>query len=285
MLGDIIVLGALWTAIYSLIAIGFSLIFGVAGIMNLSHGAFYMLASYFAFMYTTKLGFGLFTALLASVISTTFIALVAYVILIKPMRGNLIQVLIITLALAMLLEQIVMVLFGPEPKNVPALIQGGISVIGVRITYQQLLAFTISIILIICIWLLLTRTNYGRIVRAVSQDREMAAILGVNSERVFLYVMGFSSALAAVAGIIVSPFLTVMPEMGWTPLLAGFTIVVLGGLGNIWGTLLGAVIVAYAGVITSYTFDPQLKDAVTFGIMILALIFKPEGLFTKGVKG
>src|SRR5699024_6432415 len=175
---------------------------------------FYMVASYLAFMFTSKLGFGLITAPLASVIGTTAIALIAYVILIKPMRGNLVQVLIITLALAMLLEQIVMVTFGPEPKHVPSLIQGGISIIGVRITFQQLLAFVTAIILIVAIWIVLSKTNYGRIVRAVSQDREMAAILGVNSERVFLYVMGFSSALAATAGILVSPFLTVMPEMG-----------------------------------------------------------------------
>lgn len=284
MIGDIIVLGAIWTAIYALIAIGFSLIFGVAGIMNLSHGAFYMIASYLAYTFTANLGFGLLTAPLISVILTVVIAVIAYIILIKPMRGNLIQVLIISLALAMLLEQLVMIIFGPEPKHVPALLHGGLTIIGVRVTHQQLLAFIAALALIVILWNLLNTSNFGRIIRAVSQDREMAAILGVNSERVFIYVMGLSAALAAVAGILVSPFLTVMPHMGWTPLFAGFTIVVLGGLGNIWGTLLGAVIVAYAGIITSYTFDPQLRDAVTFAIMILALIFKPEGLFSKGVK-
>lgn len=154
---------------------------------------------------------------------------------------------------------------------------------GVRVTHQQVLAFAVTIVMLLLLWWLLNKTNLGRMIRAVSQDREMASMLGVNAEHVFLFVMGLSATFAAIAGILVAPFLTVTPAMGWSPILVAFTIVVLGGLGNMWGTLIGALIVAYAEMITSYAITPQLKDAVTFSIMILALIFRPNGLFAKGV--
>ncbi|OUM87952.1 MAG: hypothetical protein BAA01_11000 [Bacillus thermozeamaize] len=283
MIIDIIIFGLIWTAIYSLIGLGFSLIFGVAKIMNLAHGAFFMIACYIVFMLTSQAHLGLLWAALGAVIITVIISLIIYWGFIRQMRSTLTQVLIITLALAMFLEQIVLLMFGPEPRYVPSILTGGVHILGVRVTEQQLLTFVIAIILILVIWLLLTKTNIGRIIRAVSQDAEMASMLGVDTERVYLFVMGLSAALASTAGILVAPFLTVTPAMGWSPILVAFTIVVLGGLGNIWGTLAGAAIVAFAEMFTSYAIHPQLKDAVTFTILILALIFKPNGLFSREV--
>jgi len=282
MVADIIVFGAIWTAIYSMIALGFSLIFGVAKIMNLSHGAFFMFACYAAY-YLSSSGLGLFWVALGAIVITIILAIVSYLGIIKPMRNSLTQVLILTFAFAMFLEQIIVITFGPEPRYVPSMLEGGMSILGVRVTHQQVLAFVITIVLILFLWWLLSRTNMGRIIRAVSQDREMASMLGINAEKIFIFVMGLSGAFAAVAGLLVAPFLTVTPAMGWSPILAAFTIVVLGGLGNVWGTLIGAFIVAYAEMITSYAFNPQLKEAVTFTIMILALMYRPNGLFSKGV--
>lgn len=283
MMIDIVIFGLIWTAIYALIGIGFSLIFGVANIMNLAHGAFFMIASYLVFMFTAQAHLGLLWAALGAILITVIIAIFIYWGFIRPMRNALTQVLIITLAIAMLLEQIVLLIFGPEPRYVPSILTGGFHILGVRVTEQQLLTFFIAIILIVAVWLLLSKTNIGRIIRAVSQDAEMASILGVDTERVYLFVMALSACLAATAGILVAPFLTVTPAMGWSPILVAFTIVVLGGLGNIWGTLAGALIVAFAEMITSYAIHPQLKDAVTFTILILALIFKPNGLFSREV--
>jgi len=284
MIIDIVIFGLIWTAIYALIGLGFSLIFGVANIMNLAHGAFFMIASYIVFMLTAQAHLGLLWAALGAIIFTIIIAVLIYWAFIRPMRNAMTQVLIITLALAMLLEQIVLLVFGPEPRYVPSILTGGVNILGVRVTEQQLLTFFIAIILIAVVWMLLSKTNIGRIVRAVSQDAEMASMLGVDTERVYMFVMALSAALAATAGILVAPFLTVTPTMGWSPILVAFTIVVLGGLGNIWGTLAGAMIVAFAEMITSYAIHPQLKDAVTFTILILALIFKPNGLFSREVK-
>jgi branched-chain amino acid transport system permease protein len=111
----------------------------------------------------------------------------------------------------------------------------------------------------------------------------MASLMGIPVERTYLVAMGLSTALAAAAGALVAPFLTVSPEMGWSPLLVAFTVVVLGGLGSLGGTIAAAFIVAYAEMLTAYLISPQLRDAATFAIMIGTLVFRPHGLFGKGI--
>lgn len=283
MIIDLLIFGVIWASIYTLIALGFSLIFGVARVMNLAHGAFFMVASYMVFFLASSQTLNIIWAIIVAIIITVLLAALSYSILIRPMKESLTRILMVTMGLAMFLEQVVLHWFGPDPRYVPTTIPGSISVLGVRVTNQQLLAITISIILIIAMWCLLSKTKAGRIIRAVAQDREMATLIGIDEGKTYYACMGLSALLAAVAGVLVAPFLTVTPTMGWSPILAAFTIVVLGGMGSVWGTVLGALIVAYAEVITSYAISPQLKEAVTFSIMILALIFRPHGLFGKGV--
>lgn len=282
-IADIIVFGAIWTAIYSLIAIGFTMIFGVSRIINLAHGAFFMVSSYTVYYFIQR-GLGLFPSALIAITFVCLLAVLYYIVLIKPLRESLTRVLIISVGAAMAIEQVILLKFGPDPKYVPSIIEGGFHMLGVRLTIQQLLTFIVAIVLILGIWLLLNKTNFGRIFRAVAHDHEMASIAGINAEKANYQVMIISAGLAAIAGVLVAPFLTVSPIMGWSPILASFTIVVLGGMGNVFGTLVGAVIVAYAEMVTSYAISPQLKEAITFGIMVVALVFRPHGLFGKGVK-
>lgn len=283
MIIDLLIFGVIWAAIYTLIALGFSLIFGVARVMNLAHGAFFMVASYMVFFLATSRGLNMIWAIIAAIVISILLALLSYSILIRPMKESLTRILMVTMGLAMFLEQVMLHWFGPDPRYVPTTIPGSVSVLGVRVTNQQFLAIMVSIFLIIAMWYLLTKTKAGRIIRAVAADREMATLIGIDDGKTYYACMGLSALLAAVAGVLVAPFLTVTPTMGWSPILAAFTIVVLGGMGSVWGTVLGALIVAYAEVITAYAISPQLKEAVTFSIMILALIFRPHGLFGKGV--
>lgn len=283
MIIDLLIFGVIWAAIYTLIALGFSLIFGVARVMNLAHGAFFMVASYMVFFLATSRGLNMIWAIIAAIVISILLALLSYSILIRPMKESLTRILMVTMGLAMFLEQVMLHWFGPDPRYVPTTIPGSVSVLGVRVTNQQFLAIMVSIFLIIAMWYLLTKTKAGRIIRAVAADREMATLIGIDEGKTYYACMGLSALLAAVAGVLVAPFLTVTPTMGWSPILAAFTIVVLGGMGSVWGTVLGALIVAYAEVITAYAISPQLKEAVTFSIMILALIFRPHGLFGKGV--
>jgi len=242
-----------------------------------------MVASYMVFFFASSRGWHMIGAVSMAVAITVILAVVAYRLLIRPMNVSLTRILMVTMGLAMFLEQVMVHWFGPDPRYVPTAVTGGVSIAGVRVTNQQLLAIIVSIILILAMWYLLSRTKAGRIIRAVAQDREMAMMMGISEVKTYYACMALSAFMAAVAGVLVAPFLTVTPTMGWSPILAAFTIVVLGGMGSVWGTVLGALIVSYAEVTTSYAISPQLKEAVTFSIMILALIFRPHGLFGKGV--
>src|SRR5262249_37514857 len=180
-------------------------------------------------------------------------------------------VLIVTAGIAILLQEVAVLAYSTEPRYVPTAISGSFAIMHVRVTYQQLVTIVVAIALVFALHAFLVRSRLWRQLRAVAQDTEMAARMGFSVGRVYLSAMVTSTGLAAAAGALVAPFLTVSPDMGWSPLLVAFTIVVLGGLGSLWGTIIAAFIVAYAEMLTAFLISPQLRDAVTFAIMIATL--------------
>ena len=215
--------------------------------------------------------------------ATSLVGVALYGVFIYPLRDNLGRVLIVTAGIAIFLQEVAVLLYSTEPRYVPTVLPGSLSILGARVTHQQLLTLAVAVVLVFALHAVLVRTRLGRELRAVAQDTEMAALMGIPVERAYMTAMVLSTALAAAAGALVAPFLTVNPEMGWSPLLVAFTIVVLGGLGSLWGTIAAAFIVAYAEMLTAFLISPQLRDAATFAIMILTLVFRPHGLFGKGI--
>jgi branched-chain amino acid transport system permease protein len=283
MLVDIVIFGTIWGAIYTILALGFTIIFGVARVLNLAYGAMYLVASYLIYTLVTRFGLAAVPAWLLAVAATALAGLLLYRVFIFPLRETLGRVLIVTAGIAIFLQEIAVLLYSTEPRYVPTVLPGSLELRGVRVTHQQLLTRAVAVALVALLHLFLARTRYGRELRAVAQDTEMASLMGVPVERTYLVAMGLSTGLAAAAGALVAPFLTVNPEMGWSPLLVAFTVVVLGGLGSLWGTIAAAFIVAYAEMLTAYLISPQLRDAATFAIMIGTLVFRPHGLFGKGI--
>jgi branched-chain amino acid transport system permease protein len=280
---DIIIFGTIWGAIYTILALGFTLIFGVARILNLAYGAIYMVASYVIYALVSGLGLPAVPAWLLAVAATCLVGVALYAAFIHPLRGSLGRILIVTAGIAIFLQEIAVLVFSTEPRYVPTVLTGSLSILGVRVTHQQVLTLAVAAALVASLHAVLTRTRLGRELRAVAQDTEMAALMGIPVERAYLAAMALSTGLAAAAGALVAPFLTVNPEMGWSPLLVAFTVVVLGGLGSLGGTIAAAFIVAYAEILTAFLISPQLRDAATFAIMILTLVFRPHGLFGKGI--
>ena len=283
MLVDIVIFGTIWGAIYTILALGFTIIFGVARVLNLAYGAMYLVASYLIYTLVTRFGLAAVPAWLLAVAATALAGMLLYRVFIFPLRETLGRVLIVTAGIAIFLQEVAVLLYSTEPRYVPTVLPGSLEILGVRVTHQQLLTLAVAVALVALLHLFLTRTRYGRELRAVAQDTEMASLMGVPVERTYLVAMGLSTGLAAAAGALVAPFLTVNPEMGWSPLLVAFTVVVLGGLGSLWGTIAAAFIVAYAEMLTAYLISPQLRDAATFAIMIGTLVFRPHGLFGKGI--
>jgi branched-chain amino acid transport system permease protein len=267
--------------VYALLAVGFSLIFGVARMINLSHTAFFMLAAYGMFFVTSQLGLNAVAAILISLVATTLIALASYKLFIDRVREHEVTVLLITIALAMVFQELMLMAFGAHFREAPTLIPGFFELMGVRITYQQILSVGIVLIVLVCIWALISKTKLGIAIRATAQDTEVANLMGINVSRILLVTMGIASAMAAIAGVVVAPLWVVFPYMWMSPLVMIMAIVVLGGLGSIKGSFIGAFIIAIVETLVVFLLPGGafLKGAFALLAMVIILVFRPEGLY------
>ncbi len=281
MLLDILISTLINGSAYALLAVGFSLIFGVARIVNIAHTAFYMLAAYCIYYGTQKLGLEPALCMLAAVIPVTLIGLLSYRLFIDPIREHEGAVLIATIALAMAMQEIMLLLFSGDFLGVPSLVEGYRVVFGVKIAYQQLLTFGVAVLVLVAVWALLLKTRLGLAIRSTAQDREVANLMGMNESRVAMITMGVSVGLAAFTGAVITPLAIVNPFMWMHPLIMMMAVVVLGGMGSIKGSFIGAFILGLAEALVVFLIPmgAYLKGSVALSIMILVLLIRPEGLF------
>ena len=277
---EILIVGAVSSAIYAMLAVGFTLIFGVARILNLAHGSFYALGAYGAYFFTSQMGLPLLPAALLAVAFVAVFGIAVERVLIRPMRKkSQLAVLMITLAVALVIEQALFLTFGSEYRNVPAFVDTMVTIGGVSIGGARLLALGVGVVLIAALWLFIQRTRLGSAILAISQDPEAAQYMGIPSDRIFAIVMGISAAFAAAAGVLAGPFLTVQPTMWLLPIVKAFAIVVVGGLGSIPGSILAALMLGYAETIVAYMVSSSLTEIVSVLATLLMLMFRPAGIF------
>ncbi len=281
MLLDIIITSLINGSTYALLAIGFSLIFGVARIVNIAHTAFYMVASYCIYFVSHKLNFHHAVGMLLAVIFVTFLCLISYKLFIDPIREHEAAVLIGTIALAIALQEIMLLVFTGDYLSVPSLIEGYFTILGVKVFYQQLLTFMAALIVLGALRLLLMNTRLGLAIRSTAQDREVANLMGMNESRVAMVTMCISVALAGFTGAVVVPLTIVNPFMWMHPLIMMMAVVVLGGLGSIKGSFFAAYILGFAESLVVFLapMGAYLKGSVALSVMILVLLIRPEGLF------
>lgn len=281
MFQDILVSGLINGGVYALLALGFSLIFGVARIVNIAHTAFYMLASYALYGMLVIGGVPLLLAIPLAVVAVVALSLICYKLVIEPVRQHESAVLIATIALALIFQESLLVSFGGSFLGIPSAVEGVTSILGVRVSYQRLIILVVVAITLVATWYLLNRTRLGLAIRASANDQEIANLMGMNVNRVAMYTVGISVGLAAIAGVVVAPVFVVDPLMWLAPLVTMLAIVVLGGLGSLKGSLIGAFIIGYVEAITVFAVPSgsYLKGAVALSIMVLVLLIRPEGLF------
>ena len=278
---EILIYGAVLSGIYALLAVGFALIFGVARVINLTHGAFYMLGAYTTFALSTYVRLPLILSIIGGMAVVFVLAILLDRFIIERIRTTMINVLITTLALSLFADQVILHTFGPENRNIPALVAGRASIMGVDIASQRLLSLIVSIVVILVLWLIITRTRIGNALLATAQDQEAAQLMGINTRKTFMVTMGIAAMMAALAGGIVGSFLTVGPEMGMLPLIKAFTIVILGGLGSIGGSIIAALLLGYMETIVAYLISSNATELVPLVAIFLTLVFRPAGLFGK----
>jgi len=281
MFQDILVTGLVNGSAYALLAIGFSLIFGVARIVNIAHTAFYMLAAYCLYTLLVRGGLGVPLSGVVAVGSVTLLSVVCYRLVIEPLRQHEAAVLIATIALALIFQETMLRIFGGDYLGVPSAIDGVANVFGMGIPWQRLLILIVAGVMLAATWFLLYRTRLGLAIRATANDLEVANLMGMDVNRVAMLTVAISVALATIAGVVVAPVFVVDPFMWLAPLVTVLSVVVLGGLGSIKGSVVGALVIGYVEAITVFAL-PQgafLKGAVALSIMVIVLLVRPEGLF------
>lgn len=278
---QILVYGAVISAIYALLAVGFTLIFGVARILNLAHGCFYALGAYGAYALTAEAGLPLWLAAIVAILLVAAFAIVMERVLVRPLRRSMLAVLLITLAVALMVEQALLLVFGSEARNVPSIVNATYHVLDVDISGQRLVALVSAILILIALWLFLQHTRLGAAILAVSQDAEAAQYMGIPSDRIYSVVMGLSAGIAAAAGVLVAPFQTVIPGMGLLPLVKAFAIVIVGGLGSIPGSIIGALLLGYSETIVAFKISIEWSQIVSVTAVLITLVLRPSGLFGK----
>jgi len=278
---DIIIAGLINGSTYALLAIGFSLIFGVARIVNIAHTAFYMIASFCIFVVTHKLGYHPTVGMLVAIPLITLLGLICYKLFIDPIREHEAAVLIGTIAMAIAFQEIMLIIFTGDYLSVPALIKGFFTIFGVKVFYQQLLTLVAALIILGALRLLLMNTKLGLAIRSTAEDREIANLMGMNESRVAMITMGVSVGLAAFTGAVVVPLTIINPFMWMHPLIMMMAVVVLGGMGSIKGSFVGAYILGFAEAMVVFLIPMGsfLKGSVALSIMIIVLLIRPEGLF------
>lgn len=278
---SMLITGLVYGIIYALLAFGFSLIFGVARILNLAHTTFYMICAYLIYTSVGILGLNLLLSSISAILITGFMGMICHKFLFDRVKERETAVVIIGLALSLFFQEILILVFGTTSVRIPPFISGFIEMFGTRVSYQHVIAFGITGITLIGTWGLISKTKLGNAIRAVAQDREIANVMGIDVNRVLMVTMGLSVALAGVAGAVVAPIFTINPLMWLQPIVVVLSAVILGGLGSIKGSIIAAFILGLAetAVVFLVPSGSFLKGAVSLSVMVIVLLIKPEGLF------
>lgn len=279
---SILVLGTIWGAVYSLIAVGFTLIFGVAGIINLSHGAFYMIGAYLAYTFMTLLKINVPLSALMAVAGVAFIGVAIDYLGIRPLRERHAYVLILTLAFALFFQELMYGIYGPYGKSVQSFVVGEIVLGGVHISYQKLITLFVAAAFVILLWLFIKKTKTGKSISAVAQNKDAAILMGIQYEKAYRMTMGISAGLAAIAGVFISPILEAVPTMWSFPLFKAFAIVIIGGLGSLEGAIIASLLLGYSETLVSFLISANYADMVYLIAIILVLVLRPTGILSKG---
>lgn len=276
---QIFIQGALLSGLYALIALGFTMIFGVGRVLNLAHAGYVMVAGYTYFWATYMTGLPVVAGFAIAIAVSTGLAVGTYMGWVRRFLDNPTVVFVSTLIFALLLEHIMTLAFFRENINVPPIVVGMAQIGGYSFSNNLIVALIASWVCIAGLLFFVRGTHMGRAMRALAMDRRGAIISGINPDTVNLTTWALSGALAGVAGVFWGSYTFLVPSLWVLPLIMSFAIVVIGGLGSIEGTLVGAHIVGFMETATVLAINEKLRSVPALVIMIIVLVLRPKGLF------
>ena len=276
----VLVVGLLLGGIYGLVSLGLNLIFGVIRIVNFAHGELVMLAMYGAYVCYATLGLDPYVSVLIVVPALFVVGVLMHRLVLQPLHAESSMQIFATFGLLILFQNAVLALTRGEGYSVPSKLAATTFEVGdIRVTMSRLVIFVALTLAAIALHVFLKRTRIGKSIRAVTQYRQAARLMGINVERTFTITFGIGAALAGLAGALLAPIYTLSPGIGGNFILAAFAVVVLGGLGSVAGAYFGGMIVGLVEAFAGFYIDPELKQAIWFVIFLAVLVVRPTGLF------
>ncbi|MEZ5087791.1 MAG: branched-chain amino acid ABC transporter permease [Tessaracoccus sp.] len=276
-------------SIYALIALGYTMVYGIIKLINFAHGEIYMLGAYTGYFAMAHLQANFFVALLLAMMFCTVLGVTIERIAYRPLRNSTrLAALITAIGMSLFLQYTTMYFVGADSRAYPALpsfLTGSFTVGGVLIRNSQLVIIGVSVVLMVLLQFVVKKTKMGKAMRAVSQDPEAARLMGISVDRTISFTFAIGSALAGAAGVLVAVYYnSINPLMGVLPGLKAFVAAVFGGIGIIPGALIGAYVIGGTETLVSSLGYSLYRDGVVFAILIIVLIVKPTGLLGKNVR-
>jgi len=275
-------------SVYALIALGYTMVYGIAKMLNFAHGDVIMVGAYLIYVVSTMQGLPVWVGILASVVGCTVLGMVIERLAYKPLRGaQSLAVLITAIGVSYFLQNAALLIFGSSPKSFTSVInKKPLSLFGgaLVISWEAILTMIVSILIMVALTIFINKSKQGKAMRAVSEDRDAAQLMGINVNRTITLTFAIGSALAAVAGMLLcSSYPTLTPYTGAMPGIKAFTAAVFGGIGSIPGAMLGGVLIGIIQMLANGYISTQLSDAIVFAVLIIVLLVKPTGLLGKKI--
>lgn len=272
-------------SVYSLVALGLTLVYGILHIPNFAHGALYMVGGYITLIVMESLGFHYWIAMFLSIVVVGLLGVLMERLVFHPLRNSPpIHDKIAAIGILLFLEALVQLVWGAEYRRMVTPYDQVVEVLGLTVTVQRVLIVFTAVFVMILLYLFLKKTMTGSAIIAMSQNREGAFLVGINANKVAMITFFISGALAAVASSIASPINLVFPGMGHLVILKAFVIIIIGGMGSIPGAIIGGYIIGFAESMSATFISNDYKDLIAFLLLVIILTIRPKGLFVKGVQ-
>ena len=276
-------------SVYAIIALGYTMVYGIARMLNFAHGDVIMVGAYMSYCVTSYLGLPAVVGVLAAVIVCTLLGVLIEGLAYKPLRGvPSLAVLITAIGVSYFLQNAAQLIFGSAPKNFKSIVTMKPLVLfdgGLTVTGEVIVTIAACIVIMIGLTMFTSKTKMGKSMRAVSEDRDAAQLMGINVNQTISITFAIGSALAAIAGVLLcSTVPTLMPTTGSMPGIRAFTAAVFGGIGSIPGAMLGGILLGVIETFSKAYLSTQFSDAIVFLVLIVILLVKPAGLLGKNVQ-
>jgi urea transport system permease protein len=262
-----------------IVALGLSIIFGVMKVINMAHGEFIMIGAYTTYVVSTVAKLPFFIGMVVAFIVSSLVGLIVEKLIIKRLYGRPMETLLATFGLSIVLQQIIRLLFGTGGKSVQNPMEGILHIGSITLPHYRIFIILFAICIILATYYIIFKTNFGKQLRTVSENRDMSECLGINTSRIDAYTFSFGAGMAGIAGAVLAPLKNVSPTMGLDYLVDSFMVVVLGGVGSLSGIVAGSITIGETNqALTIFMGDTGAK-IIVFLIVIIIIRYRPEGLF------